>query len=64
MNIRNFLVGLTIAEVQEFLKVTTERGQHVKAGFIKEWLDELIEEFTVCEDGPGGDDCITPTKIY
>ena len=43
-NVRNFLVPLTVAEVTAELDLSVEMGDTVRAGYIAEFLAELIAE--------------------
>jgi hypothetical protein len=49
MNVRNWLVPLTVAEVQDELDWAIEQGETEKAGYIEEFLHELEAEFDGCE---------------
>jgi hypothetical protein len=48
-NVRNFLVPLTIAEVERELELSVERGDEARAGYVSEFLDELNADFDNCE---------------
>ena len=50
-NVRNFLLPLTIAEVEQELIVSIERGDTVRARYVEEFLDELHAEFAGLVDG-------------
>ena len=43
-NIRNFLLPLTIAEVERELELSQERGDTLRACYVAEWLAELRQE--------------------
>ena len=43
-NVRNFLVGLTMAEVRRELDLSVAMGDTARAGYIDEWLQELLAE--------------------
>ena len=66
-NIRNYLVGLTIAEVQRELAGAIERGEDRRAEYIGEFLDDLEEEFNACEtddDWDDGDEAIRVAEYF
>ena len=44
MNIRNFLVGLTVPEIQTELSVSIEQGRFARAECIEEYLNEVLAE--------------------
>lgn len=47
--LRNFLIPLTIAEVERELELSIERGDSVRAGYVEEFLQELYDDFDNCE---------------
>jgi hypothetical protein len=47
-NVRNFLVGATPAEVFTELRLSDERGDELRAQFIREWISELLGEHLDC----------------
>jgi hypothetical protein len=60
MNVRNFLLPMTEAEVQVELNLSVERGDTARAGYVEEFLCELQAECNacpVCEDETVGPDC-------
>lgn len=48
-HIRNFLVGLTVPEVQRVLDAAIAAGDTVRIKYTNEWLEELIAEEAVCD---------------
>jgi len=54
MNVRNFLVGLTPSEIRTVLDAAVREGDEVRAGYISEYLDEVLEE---CAEYGDGSDC-------
>jgi len=48
-NVRNFLVPMTVAEVQSVRDSLLERGDDVGAGYAEEFLRELEADFAGCE---------------
>ena len=66
-NVRNFLLPLTIAEVERELEISLEMGNTVRAGYVEEFLGELYEEFSGYEDDDDwddDDDCIYAKGIF
>jgi hypothetical protein len=48
--VRNFLVPLTVAEVQRELDLSVEMGDTVRAGYVEEFLRELEADFAGCDE--------------
>lgn len=44
-NVRNYLVGLSLRESQEFLAGAAERGEAGVVEYAEEWIRELEAEF-------------------
>ena len=69
-NVRNFLVPLTIAEVKQELDLSIERGDHERAKHVREFLQELEQEFNECgtpdldEENPVDCDADAWAEIY
>jgi hypothetical protein len=49
-NVRNFLVGLTVTEVQDELDLSVDMGDNDRAKYVEEFLNELLDE---CDDHHG-----------
>jgi hypothetical protein len=50
MNIRNYLIGLSLSEIRTMLADATTRGERSRAGYIEEYLREVEEEEESCDD--------------
>lgn len=48
-HIRNFLVGLTVPEVQRVLDSAIEAGDTIRIKYTNEWLSELLAEEAECD---------------
>ena len=49
LNVRNYLVPMTCAEVRVELDLSIAAGDMVRAGYIKEWMSDLEHQFNDCE---------------
>lgn len=56
MNVRNFLLGATLAEMLKELEISIERGDTERAGYIKELICEDYGDDAIGDDGDDGDD--------
>jgi hypothetical protein len=66
-NVRNFLLPLTIAEVEKELEISIERGDARRAEYVREFLNELYEDFAGSVDDDewaDGDDCLNVRGIF
>ena len=65
-NVRNFLLPLTISEVERELIVSIERGDTTRAGYVSEFLQELLDEFeyTDHDEWADGDDIFDVRGIF
>jgi hypothetical protein len=52
-NVRNFLLPMTVVEVQRELELSVEAGDTVRAGYVKEFLCELETESNERENCDG-----------
>jgi hypothetical protein len=50
MNIRNYLVGLSLSEIRTVLAGAVERNETARAGHIEDYLREVEEEEESCDD--------------
>ena len=48
-NIRNFLVPLTLAEMQAELDISVEIGDVLRAEYIEEYICEVMADFNSCD---------------
>jgi hypothetical protein len=60
-NVRNFLVGLTLAECRDWALAASERGDTESAGYANEFISELEDEL---DDSPSCDDCTFPAAYF
>ena len=49
LNVRNYLVPMTCAEVRVELDLSIAAGDMVRAGYIMEWMSDLEHQFNDCE---------------
>ena len=66
-NVRNFLLPLTIAEVERELEISLERGDMTRAGYVEEFLLELHADFaglTGDDDWADGDEVFDVRGIF
>jgi len=60
-NIRNFLTPMTPSEIVTELQLAVSTGDEVRAGYISEFLDEVIDEIAEFVDPwDDGDEAIEP----
>jgi len=49
-NVRNFLLPLTLQQMQVELDISVEMGDTARAGYVKEFMREVEADFDGCDE--------------